>query len=1300
MSRSSNDSAYGSWGRRKSGLFALSTLTSSADHDGTPKTPRTLKKHKKRLSTANALDHPDLPRGNHESPTKASANGSPKSRRPSLSTKKRPPSVFGSLKPLSRSRTDLSAEYLGEPLSATVTRTSAPSVHSVETNMDALPPPKSVLMHGEVQTSAGMFRKKKEYLVLTEHSMTRYKSQAKASEFHSSIQNPLGRSPTARQHAHMSSLGSASDLQTLSDSSGDKDGRVPLRQVVAVHRLDDGKPYFAIEVCYFDEESSHASAMILQFGNPEERTVWLRSIRNAVREARLHDQRHISYSNLESTARLIERANDYDPSNCAIFKVVQRQSPGKSGKQSSSDDISKQNSSVCFLAIGVHKVHIIPNSKALARASSTSVNSMATQSSFGLLTLTGVRVSSSDDTFELTFRQPLQAARRLYLASSASHEIATRLHYIENFLRPEYHSRLLKFSVPSAVEDALEAPVSSDEEEHSCLHRTLTAYCVAYDVNPANVRYFINYDCEDAPGFDLLPPADTRRPHYTPLEWLAIMRTLRYNETFGSISFAHVPLDGLNGLHDNYGCEYVCSKTKAGTSIKVSWEDLERSSLLVQEVRAMAATSKKLRRMDFSGCITTKPPQPKTEREIELARAKDIGCGIVEALFPLCRHQNTNVDWICLNGIYLSETDLDYLVGAAVEKACHFRAIELNRCGLTDRSLGLILDALRAQDNTLEALEIAGNTARLNPASFDNQLSVFGFIRKLNLSYVSRTSGSEPLLQPETLLAWRLSELRLSGTVLNPATIDALATYLAHPQSNCLHELYLDNSYLAGKDLATLLYSMMHGEGDHRHLHLDISQNYITKDLEYVTRAISSGMAPSHLSMRSIEYREESTFRKILNALTMNKTIQYLDMSQTALPGAAGDDTCRAFKKLFAENDTIVELNLSGEESRLATSRFGSGINDALEGLKHNHALRILHIEHQKLGLQGASTLAEVLKENDTLTELYCNNNEIPLQGLTDLVNSLVDNTNIIQLPTMDDGRAAAFRSAEVTMKAMSEYDSPVTPAPVKASPLASSSFAMKRGLASVRRTAQRASSVYSPSFPALPRTQSNAKLHRPDLPSNLPPPRSRQASHTGPIAAAPSSFTVQDIQTTHRLLTEQWDRQCYRLAQYLDRNWCLLHGVPVASAVPDEAFERPGSVGSLGKVLAQVKYDTTPRAERELYFDEASRLEPLSPTASSEAQSQRTIADSPLGSAGDKEKARPLGRQPQSSFKQFILDTSPDLDDELAGDLKRLGAFEHAGALDSSFDDDDDDDGGEEPETPRQATAGAGAGGYFAARP
>jgi hypothetical protein len=229
----------------------------------------------------------------------------------------------------------------------------------------------------------------------------------------------------------------------------------------------------------------------------------------------------------------------------------------------------------------------------------------------------------------------------------------------------------------------------------------------------------------------------------------------------------------------------------------------------------------------------------------------------------------------------------------------------------------------------------------------------------------------------------------------------------------------------------------------------------------------------------------------------------------------------------------------------------------------------------------------------------------------------------------------------------------------------------MKRGFASVRRSAQRASSVYSPSVP---------RPQRPESTAMPPPPRSRQAAHTGPVAAIPSAFTVQDIQTTQQMLTDQWDRQCYRLAQYLDRNWCLL--IPTNMNIPDfdANFDRPDSSGSLGKILAQVKYDTTPRAERTAYIEEPVTFLVGASRSPSPSSRQASITDSPLrDSSGSVEKQIPaIPRVAQSSFKQFILDTSPDLDDELAGELKQVRTYDEPESMD------------DEPNTPRQATMGA----------
>ena len=1188
------------WSRRRS-LLSLSSLNlfDASSEDGSAKRRKRISRLHGRTPSSSLLDSPihrewsrdsgDATRGPAAIP-----DGTAKVRRPSLSLKaihKRPGSTvigigsksFGS--PSFTTTPDgFVSDTTGEPLTASITSS------SIFDEADAIVPDKMVHVHGEVQTSSGMFRKKKEYLVLTETHIIRYKSQGRAADAFKRIPDPI-RSRDARANTGASQ----SDTQSLSESPGEKGGRVPLQQIVGVHRLDDGKPYFGMEVSYLDEEHGQSSTLTMQFSNPEEREIWLQCLRSVSLAVRLKEKSYISPANVEHVARIMERDNDYDPSNCTIFKVLQRQAASKVGR-SSADDLTKVASSVCFLGVGVHKVHLIPLSKPGSRSLSPAFGSSAPQSSFGILTLTSVRVSEFDDALELTFRQPLQEPRRIHLASSVAGEIAVCLHAAENWLRPKSTQGIYRFIVPAEVEARLRPPVEP-EEEYGALDRTLASYCVAYGLNPTNVRYSINHECEDAPRFQLLPPADPRRPEYGAIALLAIMRALRYNGSFASISFANINLDPLLGIRDAKGREHVCVRTKRGTPIPLSAEELGRSCLLVQEVRALAATIKRLRRMDFSGCIPSSVASgnlvPVETLDDDASKLKDIGCGIVKALFPLCNHQTTNVDWICLNGIQLSDTDLDYLICAAVDRSCHFRAIELNRCGLSDRSMGLILDSLRAQDKTLEAIQIAGNAARVDPVMFDAQLGVFGFIRRLDLSDLSRNSGNDPLLTTETLLIWRLQALRLSGTAMNAATVDSVATYLAHPQSTTLRELYVDNTYLAGADIATLLHSLTLAPGYLRDLHLDISQNFLSKGLEKITRAIADGMAPAHLSMRAIEYREESHFRKMLIALAANKTIQYLDMSQTALPGDASEDACNALYRLLAENDTLLSLDLSGEDTRLASSKFGLGINRALLGLKQNRTMQTFRIEKQKLGLQGASTLAEVIRENATLRELHCNSNEIPLQGLTDLVNSLIENTSLIYLPAMEDGRQASFRSAEQTMKAMSELGSHAPSSGGR--PYGMSQNTMRRGLGSIRKSAVRAASAYTPSFPALPRSSSTTDDGSPSaafMTLSTPASSKRQSRHS--MTAPIRSFTVQDIQTTHRLLTEQWDRQCYRLAKYLDRNWSLYYRLPLPSSDLDEKFERPESVASLAHVLEQVHFDTTPRAERNEYFPPVSEMPPV----------------------------------------------------------------------------------------------------------
>jgi hypothetical protein len=335
------------------------------------------------------------------------------SSRPTLSKNslKRASSVFSSFRGYK-----LSADDDPEPLSATSTRTSTGfGEYMWEHGRDG-----QVLQHGEVQTSSSMFRKKREYLVLTENHLIRFKNHAKAAEAFPGWAAPLGyprhstdgrsmQSPHVRvnnyRHSSSPSIASSHELQSLaSESSGDRQHGIPLRHIVAVYHLDDGRPHFALELYYLDDETNNASSMTLQFGDPEDMFTWLKTIRESANRARLADGKPISPHNSHLAARVVEAERDYVPSQYSIYKVVLRPQ-GKTTSRSSSDDLAKVSASVCFLAIGVHKVHIIPLFKPTSqRSSSPSLASHNTQSSHGILTLTEVCVNEIDDTFQLTFR--------------------------------------------------------------------------------------------------------------------------------------------------------------------------------------------------------------------------------------------------------------------------------------------------------------------------------------------------------------------------------------------------------------------------------------------------------------------------------------------------------------------------------------------------------------------------------------------------------------------------------------------------------------------------------------------------------------------------------------------------------------------------------------------------------------------------------------------------------------------------------------------------------------------------------
>ena len=1040
----------------------------------------------------------------------------------------RPGSIFNSLRPLQASQ----EEEDNELTRTNSTPTSIRSTHSTP----FVDYGTTVLHHGEIQTAGGMFRKKCLYFVLTDTHLLRFKSQSRAAETFPSIPSSVGRAGGMRHHRmnSMSSSGSLHELQITSSADGHQ--ALPLSHIVAVWRLEDGRPYFSIEIDHLDEEMTLAGSMTLQLHDPKDYELWMSSIRGAVIKARLASPQPFSRSLTEYTCRALEQDNDYDPHQFRMFKVVQR--AAKTGPRSSSEDLTKVTSSICILALGIHKVHLINLPKTSRTPSSTSLSDLGGVT-YGLTTLTRMNVHEHDDAFTFTFRLPLRQGSTLTLASSLVNDIALSVRHAADFLRPQWLEAPMTWNVPISLDEQI-WEIDSSGEPYECLDRTLAAYCRGYGINASKILYQVHAQCEDALVFQLLPPADNNRNRYTTLELLAILRSLRYNESFATLSFQNISLDALHAARDTFGDDHVPYTTKSGVPIDIL--DQGKATLLVQEVRALAIKSRRLRRLDFSFCLTR-------NLSINDDNMQDPGCGICEALFPLCEKQLTNVDWVVLNGIHLTDIDIDYLFSAAINKSSHFRALEVGNCALVDRSMQTVLQVISHQGPTMESIDLSGNLARQEPRALEDNLAGLEFIRKINLSNVNRISGSEALLSSDVLCSWKLSELRLSGTSINSETVDALAAYLINDKSNYLRILELDRCRLTGSEAAILLNAMDRGPEKPRDLHISLSENHLEQHHETLVDAIGRSSTPCHLTMQMLEYRREQNFQRLLEAFARNTTTKFLDISKASLQNDACDETCEALRRLFVENYTLEELDISGENSHLEAAKYGSGLNKALVGLMYNESLKVFRIEHQSLGLQGASTLASVLEVNHTIREIHLENNEINLQAFTVLINALEGNTTLQYLPAMVNDRAWTQQKVDREIENIRD-----TPSIVSSSVAAMSSSTK----ATVNRTLGR----------TIGKTIGSARSF------------SSRGSDTSPTLQRKCSDM--NIQAAMGRLSQSWDREMARLYAYLKRNRDLQQGSAEQEPLPMEGLPmRPGTGDSLATALADVSLDEeTPIAE------------------------------------------------------------------------------------------------------------------------
>ncbi len=192
-------------------------------------------------------------------------------------------------------------------------------------------------------------------------------------------------------------------------------------------------------------------------------------------------------------------------------------------------------------------------------------------------------------------------------------------------------------------------PVQKDD--YGSVKRTLDAYITAYRCGP--VEWEINWKTQFAPEFRLRP-AKNGSP-YSPLQLLAVLRALRYNDYFSSLSFQDIDLSILWNYYDisakGPDSAYI---NRTGVLLSPDEIDLLRMSpLLHQEFHALAFCSGTIRQIDFTNAFRALPTKCKIHSRLSVQ--------FITPILNLLKASISKCSRLILSGCVLTPMDLDEL---------------------------------------------------------------------------------------------------------------------------------------------------------------------------------------------------------------------------------------------------------------------------------------------------------------------------------------------------------------------------------------------------------------------------------------------------------------------------------------------------------------------------------------------------------------------------------------------------------------------------------------------------------------
>jgi hypothetical protein len=269
-----------------------------------------------------------------------------------------------------------------------------------------------ILHHGEAQTSHSGWRKKYEYLVLTEYYLFRFKSSKKASEMFPWILPAKAHMYRPESAASVTSIqdvepSSGNEIDSPTEISAAKSTSIYLQDIIATQFISDNRIRVGIEIIRQSQTHKGLSTLAIFVERLGGQPHWIESINVAAQNAQVKRGNSLSSSFVQllrdTVGEDVSEALD-TPAN-RVFIVHRRQSQLNENTASGLEEISKDHHAMVFLLIGKYMAHLVTVPKS-HRGSNKSLSeySKIHVSSYGIVNLICMSVNERDDSFDLIFR--------------------------------------------------------------------------------------------------------------------------------------------------------------------------------------------------------------------------------------------------------------------------------------------------------------------------------------------------------------------------------------------------------------------------------------------------------------------------------------------------------------------------------------------------------------------------------------------------------------------------------------------------------------------------------------------------------------------------------------------------------------------------------------------------------------------------------------------------------------------------------------------------------------------------------